>query len=72
MDGYDPDRRAGWSVVVRGIATVVDDPAELARLSRIGVWPAADAVARHYTVRILPDKITGRQNLHPAAAAIFG
>ena len=36
VDGFDADRRAGWSVVVRGVAATVDDPAELAGLSQLG------------------------------------
>jgi nitroimidazol reductase NimA-like FMN-containing flavoprotein (pyridoxamine 5'-phosphate oxidase superfamily) len=30
-DAIDPDTRTGWSVVVTGLARLVDDPADLAR-----------------------------------------
>ncbi len=39
VDGYDPDRRSGWSVVIRGIATVIDDPVQIDRLGALGVGP---------------------------------
>jgi len=34
VDGFDEDRRAGWSVVVRGKVTSVEEPAQLARSRR--------------------------------------
>jgi nitroimidazol reductase NimA-like FMN-containing flavoprotein (pyridoxamine 5'-phosphate oxidase superfamily) len=70
VDGYDPDRRTGWSVVVRGMANVVDEPGEVARLSKIGVSPWADAVERNNWVRVTPYEITGRQIVHAAAATV--
>ena len=65
-DGIDADRRAGWSVVVRGTARTVDARAEIARLSLIGVWPWADMAERSHWVRIMPRTITGRVVVHPA------
>lgn len=65
-DGIDADRRAGWSVVVRGIARTVEARAEIARLSLLGVWPWADMSERSHWVRITPKAITGRVVVHPA------
>ncbi|MFC8358540.1 pyridoxamine 5'-phosphate oxidase family protein [Streptomyces griseorubiginosus] len=59
-DEVDATAQAGWSVVVTGQATVVTDPAEHARLCRVGPrsWaPSPDEVF----VRIAPELITGRE-----------
>jgi nitroimidazol reductase NimA-like FMN-containing flavoprotein (pyridoxamine 5'-phosphate oxidase superfamily) len=32
VDDFEPGSRTGWSVVVTGVARVLDDPAEVARL----------------------------------------
>jgi uncharacterized protein len=64
VDGYDPDRRSGWSVMVRGVACTVEEPAEVARLNLLGVWPWADLVERTFWVRIRTYSITGRQVVH--------
>ncbi len=66
VDGYDVDRRSGWSVLVRGTAHTVEDAAELGRLNRIGVWPWADLVERNHWIRIAAYSVTGRQTVHPA------
>ncbi len=66
VDGYDPERRTGWSVIVRGVATTVRDLQVIARLDRLGVGPWADVVDRAYWVRISTYGITGRQVVHPA------
>ena len=61
----------GWSVLVRGEAIEVADPAELARLRRLPLDPWAPGAKAHY-VRILPAKLTGRRILAPAAASDRG
>ena len=66
VDAYDVDRWTGWSVVVRGVASVVDDAAEVARLATIGVTPWADLVERTNWVRIRAYSLTGREVVHPA------
>lgn len=66
VDEFDPARRAGWSVVVRGVAEVVDDPGEVAGLTKLGVWPWADMVQRNRWVRIRAFSITGRVVVHPS------
>ena len=65
VDGYDADRRTGWSVLVRGVATTVEDQEEVKRLNLLGVWPWADLVERAHWVRINTLSLTGRQVVHP-------
>jgi hypothetical protein len=60
IDGADPATRTGWSVVVRGEAVEVTDPAELARLRKLPLCPWAPGAKAHY-VRILPAAVTGRR-----------
>lgn len=66
VDGFDVDRRSGWSVMVRGTATSVEDSDEVARLNLLGVWPWADLVERTHWVRIRTYSMTGRETVHPA------
>lgn len=65
IDGADPATHTGWSVVVRGEAIEVTDPAELARLRRLPLDPWAPGAKAHY-VRILPSALTGRRTAAPA------
>jgi uncharacterized protein len=60
IDGTDTATRTGWSVLVRGEATEVTDPAELPRLRKLRLSPWAPGPKTHY-VRILPAKLTGRR-----------
>jgi nitroimidazol reductase NimA-like FMN-containing flavoprotein (pyridoxamine 5'-phosphate oxidase superfamily) len=60
IDGADEATRTGWSVVVRGEAIEVTDPAELARLRKLPIDPWAPGAKTHY-VRVLPAALTGRR-----------
>jgi uncharacterized protein len=60
VDGTDAAAQTGWSVLVRGEAVEVTDPAELARLRRLPLRPWAPGAKHHY-VRILPAVLTGRR-----------
>lgn len=60
VDGTDAATHTGWSVVVRGEAAEVTDPAELARLRGLPLDPWAPGTKSHY-VRILPAALTGRR-----------
>jgi uncharacterized protein len=60
-DAYDPQTRSGWSVLVNGRAEVVDEDAEIQRLSRLGLQPWAAAVERPFWIRIRPAAVSGRQ-----------
>ena len=66
VDGTDEAARTGWSIVVRGEATEVTDPAELARLRKLRLSPWAPGAKSRY-VRILPAKLTGRRIWAPGA-----
>ena len=68
IDGTDAAARTGWSVLVRGEAIEVTDPAELARLRKVRVSPWAPGPKTHY-VRILPAKLTGRRIWAPGGPA---
>jgi nitroimidazol reductase NimA-like FMN-containing flavoprotein (pyridoxamine 5'-phosphate oxidase superfamily) len=60
IGGTDAAAHTGWSVVVRGEAVEVTDPAELARLRKLPLHPWAPGAKTHY-VRILPAALTGRR-----------
>jgi uncharacterized protein len=60
VDGTDAATRTGWSVMVRGEAVEVTDPAELARLRELALEPWAPGAKARY-VRILPAAVTGRR-----------
>ncbi len=68
-DSYDAATRTGWSVVVNGLAEVVEADAEAARLDGLGVpaWGGTDA--GRVWVRIRPMSVAGRRIPAPAAAA---
>lgn len=66
VDGTDAASRTGWSVLVRGEAIEVTDPAELARVRRLPLYPWAPGAKTRY-VRILPTVLTGRRIALPQA-----
>ena len=67
VDGADEATRTGWSVLVRGEAVEVTDPAELARVRRLPLSPWAPGAKARY-VRILPTALTGRRIALPEDA----
>jgi len=67
VDGVDEATRTGWSVLVRGEATEVTDPAELARVRKLPLYPWAPGAKTRY-VRILPTVLTGRRIALPEDA----
>jgi nitroimidazol reductase NimA-like FMN-containing flavoprotein (pyridoxamine 5'-phosphate oxidase superfamily) len=71
IDGTDTAARTGWSVLIRGEAIEVTDPAELARLRKLPLDPWAPGPKTHH-VRILPAVLTGRRIRPPAAASHQG
>jgi uncharacterized protein len=65
VDGADEATRTGWSVLVRGEATEITDPDDLARVRQLPIHPWAPGVKTHY-VRILPTAVTGRRIAVPS------
>ncbi len=61
VDGYEPDGRSGWSVMVQGVSTEVTEPDQLERVRQAGVdsW-ALDGTADR-VVRIGMHVVTGRR-----------
>ncbi len=61
-DSYDAPTKTGWSVVVNGLAEIVDAEEEAARLDALGLssW-ALGGAADWVWVRIRPTSITGRR-----------
>ncbi len=60
VDGTEAAAHTGWSVVVRGEAVEVTDPAERARLRELPLDSWAPGANSHY-VRIMPAALTGRR-----------
>jgi len=71
VDGADAAAHTGWSVLVRGEAVEVTDPAELARLRKLPLDPWAPGAKTHY-VRILPAVLTGRRISAPGGPSRRG
>lgn len=61
VDHYDASDRSGWSVLVTGTATSVDDADEIAELDQLELSPWATGGERVHWVRIQPDEISGRR-----------
>jgi len=60
VDAIDPDRTTGWSVLVKGRASVVKDPAERRYLDSQGLRHWSLGHKAHW-IRIVPAEVTGRQ-----------
>ena len=71
-DSIDPVRHCGWSVLIRGEASVLTAPDDLARAGRLGLRPSAPG-GRPWFVRIRSGIVSGRRFLSPelAMAASF-
>ncbi len=65
VDAADERDRTGWSVVVRGQAGEVAEPADLQRLRALRLYPWAPGAKARY-VRIRPASVTGRRIALPA------
>jgi hypothetical protein len=60
VDAIDEATRSGWSVVVRGSLAEITDPADLARLHALPLYPWAPGEKARY-VRVRPLSVTGRR-----------
>jgi nitroimidazol reductase NimA-like FMN-containing flavoprotein (pyridoxamine 5'-phosphate oxidase superfamily) len=54
IDGYDPDRQTGWSVLISGTAASVEEEAEVARLNL--AYPTSSALTAHLPERGRPGR----------------
>lgn len=61
VDGYEPAKRRGWSVAVRGTADLVTDPAELERLYALDLVAWVGDGPFHWVQIIPTDEISGRR-----------
>lgn len=61
VDGFDAVQRTGWSVLVRGVADLAEDPDELEQLE---LHPWADTVDRDDWVQIRAEEVSGRRIVH--------
>lgn len=66
-DSYDAATETGWSVVVNGLAEIVDSDVEAARLDRLGLSTWGGGGSDPMWVRIRPMSITGRRISSPVA-----
>lgn len=68
VDRHDPQGRWGWSVLVRGVASLVEDEEEIRELDLLGLraWAHVPGSELHW-VRIETSVITGRTFGHPLA-----
>jgi nitroimidazol reductase NimA-like FMN-containing flavoprotein (pyridoxamine 5'-phosphate oxidase superfamily) len=60
-DSYDKAKRTGWSVVVNGLAEIVESDDEAARLDSLGLSSWGEGASGRVWVRIRPSSITGRR-----------
>jgi len=60
VDEIDPESSTGWSVLVKGRASVVTDPAELRYLDAQGLREWSLGHKAHW-VRVVPAEVTGRR-----------
>jgi nitroimidazol reductase NimA-like FMN-containing flavoprotein (pyridoxamine 5'-phosphate oxidase superfamily) len=67
VDSYDTATHSGWSVVVNGLAEIVEDDDDIARLDALGLAPWGAAEDQTW-VRIRPASITGRRIADAASA----
>jgi uncharacterized protein len=68
IDGIDPDTHTGWSVLVKGRATIVRSPAAIRQVAELPVDYWTDD-AKPDWVRITPRQVTGRRIWHGTTTA---
>ncbi len=61
VDGWDAERHSGWSVLVKGTATLVEEGREIDALDRLSVKTWVRPEVPKQWVRILANEITGRR-----------
>ena len=71
VDDIDRWRHHGWSVAVTGVAHVVDDPDDLARIERLPLAHWAPAGGEH-VLALSVEMISGRRIPAPRSVRIWG
>lgn len=66
VDDVDRIDHSGWSVLVTGVATVVDDPVDLARIARLPLAHWAGGTAER-VVAVSVEIVTGRRLGRPCS-----
>jgi uncharacterized protein len=61
IDGHDPEPGPAWSVLVQGVAQVVDDPATVRRCENLALAPAPGHDPTASWIGIRADEISGRE-----------
>ncbi|HET7306069.1 MAG TPA: pyridoxamine 5'-phosphate oxidase family protein [Segeticoccus sp.] len=64
VDGYEDNARVGWSVLVKGTASVIDDEATCARLEEELGEPWIGPSEESFWIRLRPDEVSGRELVH--------
>lgn len=67
VDHYDATEGMGWSVLVQGTATTVQDVGICAELEDLLGVPWTGPAEEAFWVRIRPDEVTGRELVHDRA-----
>jgi nitroimidazol reductase NimA-like FMN-containing flavoprotein (pyridoxamine 5'-phosphate oxidase superfamily) len=60
VDGWSSDHRAGWSVLVHGVAMPVTSGPRYDALADLELEPWASESGRVHWIRVRPDEVTGR------------
>lgn len=68
VDGYDAKARTGWYVTVTGHAHSVDDPDEIARMTRLPLHAWAPGRRDHF-IRVHLELVSGRRIRRAGGAA---
>jgi nitroimidazol reductase NimA-like FMN-containing flavoprotein (pyridoxamine 5'-phosphate oxidase superfamily) len=60
IDGLEPEKETGWSVIVVGVVEEITNAAEISRLERLGLRPWAPGDKPHW-LRIRSTVVSGRR-----------
>jgi nitroimidazol reductase NimA-like FMN-containing flavoprotein (pyridoxamine 5'-phosphate oxidase superfamily) len=60
IDGSDPAKRTGWSVIISGVTEEITNPAELRRIDGLGLEPWAPGHHGRW-IRIRANTVSGRR-----------
>src|SRR4051794_9758040 len=66
VDETDPATRSGWSVLLQGAATLLDDDVRIADLNSRGMSPWPGSETPTFWVHLRPDSVSGREIVIPS------